>query len=480
MLRDWRIIAALSVLGLAPIGNAQNIGEQPACPPHMDQALIDAGVVNLRQLFDDGQALFDARFNFLDGRGRPMSTGAGAPRANPGPDFIRTSGPEANSCAGCHNQPRSGGGGDFVANVFVLAQVRDPVTMSVSPRFSNERNTLGMMGSGPIEMLAREMTQELQGIRNRAKRRAAAINQPVTRRLVAKGIDFGWITVRPDGKIDPTAIEGVDWDLIVKPFHQKGVVVSIREFNNNAMNHHHGMQSVERFGLDTDPDGDGVVNELSVGDITALTIFQAALNTPTQVLPTDPAARAAAVRGEEVFSTIGCAECHTPQFTLDSRDFTEPNPYNPEGNLRPRDVAAVFSFDMTRQGERPRLARTRNGKALIRPFTDLKRHNLNDDEINHFDNERLPQGMINGGAPASDFTVAPFPRPTGDFLTRKLWDVGNSAPYGHRGDLSTITEAIIEHGGEGRQSREAFLGLSDYDQACVIEFLKSLQVVPPQ
>jgi hypothetical protein len=41
-----------------------------------------------------------------------------------------------------------------VANVFVLAQAKDPVTFSVGPEDSNERNTLGMFGSGAIEMLA--------------------------------------------------------------------------------------------------------------------------------------------------------------------------------------------------------------------------------------------------------------------------------------------------------------------------------------
>jgi CxxC motif-containing protein (DUF1111 family) len=70
------------------------------------------------------------------------------------------------------------------------------------------------------------------------------------------------------------------------------------------------------------------------------------------------------------------------------------------------------------------------------------------------------------------------PRPTNKFLTRKLWDVGNSDPYGHRGDLTTLTEAIYFHGGDGRSQRDAFLALSADEQADIIEFLKSLRAVP--
>jgi hypothetical protein len=87
--------------------------------------------------------------------------------------------------------------------------------------------------------------------------------------------------------------------------------------------------------------------------------------------------------------------------------------------------------------------------------------------------------MINGFAPASDFTLAPYPRPTRQFLTRKLWDVGNSAPYGHRGDLTTITEAIYWHGGEARAARDAFFALPQLSQGSLVEFLMAQQVVAP-
>ncbi len=479
MNRVLQSTTSIALIALAANFASGQIGERPAVDRHINQTDVNAGRTNFRQLFNQGRLIFDARFNSLDGRGRPASTGTGAPRVPDEPAFIRTSGPDATSCAGCHNQPRSGGAGDFVANVFVLAQAADPVQMSVSPMFSNERNTLGMNGAGPIEMLAREMTAELQAIKTSATQAAAQSGQNVTRTLTAKGVSFGSITVLPDGRVDPTNIQGVDWDLIVKPFHQKGAVVSIREFNNNALNHHHGMQTVERFGAGVDPDQDNVTNEVTVGDVTALTIYQAGLNVPGQVIPDgreNRERREAIQRGQQVFGTISCTACHIPSFTLNSRDFTEPNPYNPVGNLRVADVPTVYRFDMTRDGVQPGLERANGNRAIVRPFTDLKRHNLNDAQLNHFANEQVVQGTLAGFAPASQFTIAPLPRPTNQFLTRKLWDCGSTAPYGHRGDLTTITEAIYWHGGEARASRDAFMALPQRDKDCIVEFLKSLQI----
>ena len=446
------LIAVCAVVLMFPSLHVEaQIGERPAIKQHIDGDGLNE---NLEKLFAVGQQIFSARFNQLDGQGRPASTGTGAPRLPDQPAFIRTSGPDSNSCFSCHNQPRPGGGGDFVANVFVLAQARDPVTFSVGPEDSNERNTVGMMGSGPIEMLAREMSNELIAIREEAKLEAETTGNAATRDLVAKGVSFGSITCLPDGKIDPTGIEGVDWDLIIKPFHQKGAVVSLREFTNNAMNHHHGMQSVERFG-DGDPDDDGVSGELTVGDITAVTIYQAALNTPGRVIPTNLVRRSAVIRGNTVFQSVGCTECHIPELTLEDRFFREPNPFNPPGNLS--NPGSEFAFDMTSEGEKPRLQRTLFGGAIVQAFTDLKRHNLNDADYNFFANELLPQGTLNGFAPASDFTIEPLPRPTNEFLTRKLWDAGNSDPYGHRGDLTTMTEAINYHGGDARASARRIL-----------------------
>ena len=91
-------------------------------------------------------------------------------------------------------------------------------------------------------------------------------------------------------------------------------------------------------------------------------------------------------------------------------------------------------------------------------FTDLKRHDMGP-ELN---NERKVQAGI----------------PTEMWLTRKLWGAANEPPYLHHGRATTITEAILAHGGEGEEARERFEALSDAEQNQIVEFLKTLQVLP--
>lgn len=451
------------------------IGEQPVIQHHLDHRAILEGRVSLQEAIEAGRLLFTADFNRLDGAGRPETDGTGDPRQRrEGVEaFNRVSGPDANACSGCHNKPRVGGGGDNVANVFVLAQrfgfvddftQVDPVRGEIPGTLSavgNERNTPGMWGAGAIEMLAREMTADLHAIRDRALRLARQMRRSTTLSLETKGVYFGKITARPDGTVDSSAVEGVDADLIIKPFHQKGVVVSLRQFTNSAFNHHHGMQPVERFGRDTDPDRDGVPNELTEGDITAATLFQASLAFPGQVIPRHPKRAMAVYRGEQLFEKIGCAHCHRPTLELNTRYYTEPNPYNPPGNLRPQDVPQAIRLDLTRDGEHPRPRLTARGTILVRAYTDLKRHDLGDDPRIH--NERIVQGGV----------------PTRVFLTKRLWGVASEPPFLHNGRATLLTDAIDAHGGEAADARRAFWSLPEYDRACVIEFLKSLQVLPP-
>lgn len=456
------VVATLPMVGYADCG--PDFPEEGVLSDQMEHEDIVSRVYSLDEIFEKGRELFDAKANKCDGQGRPATTGDGRKRIPDEAAFIRTSAPDANSCSGCHAQPFVGGAGDFVANVFVLAQTKDPVITSIDSEFSNERNTLGMHGSGPIEMLAREMTADLQW-------QVVGLSDG-HHVLETKGVEFDvWIE---NGEVVES--RGINTDLVVRPFHQVGVVVSLREFSVNAMNHHHGLQAEERFdnnptnNFDNDFDEDGVTRELTVGDITALTMFQAMLGTPQQVLPEDRHERRNVENGEALFEEVGCAGCHKPIMRLENRHFVEPNPYNPPGTFF--DPYATVAFDMTQEGDGPRLERDRWGGAIIRPYTDLKRHNLCDaadmpGAIRFYCNENLTQGRpSDSGGDGTEY-----------FLTRKLWDVGSSAPYGHRGDLSTITEAILYHGGEARESRDSFAALSREEQSNIVAFLKTLQVV---
>lgn len=458
------LIVGLSLGALAhePHACGADFPETPAIEGHIAQSDIAAGKYSFDELVGTGRKLFTALYNICDGQGRPATTGGGDARAVGQPAFVRTSSPESNSCAGCHNMPSAGGAGDFVANVFVLAQTMDPVTFSVGPDNSNERNTLGMFGAGAIDMLAREMSADLW-------RQAQGLADG-DHLLATKGVPFP-VTIE-NGNV--VASSGVDSDLVIKPFHQAGVVRSIREFTVNAFNHHHGMQAEERFDLnphkngDKDYDKDGVPSELSIGDITAVTTFQAFLPVPGRALPKNPVARAEVDRGERVFGEVGCGTCHVPALRLESPVFSEPYGLNPVGTFS--DQSQSVAFDMTEYGGFPRLEKSAYGGAIVRAYSDLKRHNLCDapgkGAVRFFCNETLAQGRPDqDGRPGAEF-----------FITRKLWDVGSSAPYGHRGDLTTITEAILAHGGEGRPSMEAFGARSLADRSALVKFLKTLQV----
>jgi len=457
----------------------------------------------LKEVLRRGQLAFEAQWTPVEGGGRPQTTGTGHSLADGGSplvfprNFNRVSAMDSNGCAGCHNAPFGipGGGGDFVTGVFVAAQrfdfatfdhsdgvvkrgaVREDGAFSTLGDIGNYRATVGMFGSGFIEMLARQMTADLQAIRDSLSPGAAAA-------LESKGVEFGVLSRVNDGSWDTSQVEGLPPqslasaapdeppNLVIRPFHQSGSVVSIREFTNNAFNHHHGMQSVERFGDGIDADGDGVVNELTIADITAAVLYQATLPVPQQVVSENPGVRRAVQRGEALFNDIGCADCHVSALPLVDEGwiFTEPNPYNPPGNLQSGE-AVSFEVDLSHSalpGKRPKPHR---GVLWVRAFTDLKLHDItsgpSDPNAEAID--------INQPAGSPDFLGG-----NRRFLTKKLWGAANERPYFHHGKFTTLRAATLAHDGDAAGSRAAFENLNVSDQDRVIEFLKSLQVVRPR
>ena len=489
---------------LALTARAQNatsqIGKEVAIPRHLQDG--EEYQLTIPQLIAFGEKLFTAKWTSQEGQGRPNTKGTGQapPLSNPSEplvfprNFNRISGPDANSCSGCHNQPFIGGGGDRATEVFVLGQRFDFATFdrndaafthgAVDERgesvtlqtIANERKTIGMNGSGFIEMLARQMTTDLQTIRN-------ATAPGTSQALVTKGVSFGTLSRRMDGSWDTSGVQGLPApslvsadashppSLIIMPFHQAGAAISLRQFTNNAFPQHHGMQPEERVGIGVDGDGDGFSNELTRADITAVTIYQATLPVPGRVISDDPDVQEAVNRGEQRFSEIGCANCHIPALPLVNSGwvYSEPNPFNPPGNLRVGDAPPI-SIDLTSDDlPGPHLKPDARGVVWVPAFTDLKLHDITTGASDP-NAEPLDQNQLAG--------IPKFFAGNTKFITRKLWGVGNSGPFMHHGKFTTMREAILAHSGEALISRQKFAALILSDRDCVIEYLKTFQILP--
>ena len=100
-----------------------------------------------------------------------------------------------------------------------------------------------------------------------------ASGSPVTVQLSSKGISFGWITMHSSGRQTSGGLRGIDKDLVVKPFQWKGAVATIRDFAVDASHNELGMDPSELVGLGVDADNDGVKDELSIGDVSALNLW---------------------------------------------------------------------------------------------------------------------------------------------------------------------------------------------------------------
>ncbi|MCB1489861.1 MAG: hypothetical protein KDJ88_20680 [Bauldia sp.] len=452
-------------------GEAPEPWSEQAVRGHIDFSTL-GHLLDRQQLADlvaAGRVLFTARFTSEDGAGRPMATQAIIPTKRKRPvdaAFRRTAGLDANACSSCHREPDVGGAGDFTANVFVSEGFESADFIDLDPQFSNERNTNHLFGAGLIELLAREMTAELRRERDGAVAEARRTGKPVTAALTSKGVDFGSITVGPDGMVDPSGIEGIDPDLTLRPFGQKGVFTSLRQFTINALNQHHGMEADERFGArwtgTADFDEDGHDDELTPGDVSALVAFQATLPSPVEVVPDDPAWREAAARGAGVFDALGCAACHKPELPLDSLVFADPAPYDTAGTLRTGEVQTPAVYDLDLLDWAKTLPRNDKGQFLVPIYGDLKRHVIADEEVNALANELLSQRFVE--------------RDT--FITAELWGVASTAPYGHRGDITTLDAVIRAHGGEGRASRDAYIAADEGDRSALIAYLKTLAIEP--
>ena len=440
-----------------------------------------------------GEELFETEFKTNDGGGANVGAGLRYTRM-PRPDLDgpgewaqhfppRTTGPNARSCTACHDTPANDGSGGTEDNVH-----SDPAHTGGYAGMV-QRNTPHLFGAGALQGLAEEMTADLQAQRDRALEQAKSENQPVTVSLSTHGVEFGELTARPgDGEdaLDLSKVEGVDRDLVIRPFDWKGVTGSLREFMRKALHEELGMQAIELVGEKKDGDFDGVTDELNVGDVTALAVYVAAQPRPTTRRemaalglhpPISEKDSEYVALGESVFARVGCTSCHVPQLVLADSLFREPSARASHRDARfPAgqdpvelgvDPALPIVFDLVEdlpdnivlddEGELVAMlgnfAPASGGGAIVALYGDLKRHDLGPELAEPVD----PSGVG-----------------TSTYLTENLWGVGSTAPYLHDGRATTLTEAILAHGGEAAPSRDLFVKLPTKDQLALIAFLDDL------
>jgi hypothetical protein len=414
-----------------------------------------------------GRQLFQRKFTLAEGVG---------PRTNDGEGDIEDEASIvaglADSCAACHGRPHgsAGSGGD----VFTRPDSRD------APH---------LFGLGLQEMLADEITRELRAIRDAALDRAGRRGAPVRARIRSKGIDYGWLTVGPDGSVDDSELNGVDGDLRVKPFFAGGSAFSIRQFVVGALNNEMGLEAADPDLLaasqggrvvtpagmvldgtadDLEPppvsdpsedgDDDGVVDEVDPALVDYMEFYLLNYFRPGRYEPYPKTSR----EGRRVFEEIACASCHTPNLEVerDRRVADVKTEYNSEqGGFN-----GLFATASTRLEEvedapgLPPLRRAAKRRFRVQGiFTDFKRHDLGPNFW-----ERNFDGTLQR-----------------EFMTEPLWGVATTAPYGHDGRSVNLREVILRHGGEAEDASEAFAALSDERQRQLLEFLETLVLFPP-
>jgi CxxC motif-containing protein (DUF1111 family) len=150
-----------------------------------------------------------------------------------------------------------------------------------------------------------------------------------------------------------------------------------------------------------------------------ITAYVAALDRPVERMPVDIQGSMEAMEGKQLFSKIGCADCHAP---------------------RTGDIEGIYS--------------------------DLLLHRMSEDSAG---------GAGYRGEPPPDMADAstgPEPR---EWRTPPLWGVADSAPYMHDGRAKTLEDAIKMHGGQGERAAKRFKELKQVEQNRVLAFLATLR-----
>jgi len=362
----------------------------------------------------------------------------------------------ARSCAGCHFQGGLGGGGDVAHNALAFevtsrpgdsewhagtvhnfatsptqqeslavlrgaypaipsrsTQVGDPhcrYTVTVpgfDPVHTQTVQPTALFGAGWIDRISDKAI-----VHNQRKRQAGAVVREMK-------LDFGSIPIGRTRTADDGGVGKFGW---------KGQAATLEHFVAVACANELGLgapdvpQAAPLTGTAAD-----VPPDLDRKQFRALVAFVKTLPRPVEVAPADPAGRAAAAHGKQLFQTVGCAVCHVP------------------------DLGGVKGV-----------------------YSDFLLYNLDDP---------TPAGGSGsyGADPPRELNLpdrpADLPKPE-EWKTPPLWGVADSAPYFHDGGAQTLQAAIQRHRGDARAVTAAYEQLPQADQQAVIAFLNTLKAPP--
>jgi hypothetical protein len=407
-----------------------------------------------------GRQLFQRKFTMAQGLGPNEGDGVGDINND-----VAIGAGVADSCAGCHSRPRgsAGSGGDVATR-------------------PDSRDAPHLFGLGIKEMLADEMTADLRSIRDLAVAKAQKSRKSVTLTLFTKGVQFGTITGNPDGTMDASKVVGVDTDLRIKPFFAEGSMISIREFIVGGMHKEMGLEdssdpdllSASAGGRVVTPSGmvlDGSKDKISAppapdaqngNEIDPALVDHLEFYLLNYFKPGHYQQTATTQHGRVIFDKIGCGTCHIDNMTInhDRRVADVETSYDPVNGIFNSSFATATTLYYTQDdGSGYPLLKLPLGSPFVVNdiYTDFKRHDLG---TNFY--ERNWNGTLQT-----------------QFLTRPLWGVGTSGPYGHDGRSINLNDVILRHGGESLTSRNNYAALRPADQEALLAFLNSLVLFPP-
>jgi hypothetical protein len=260
----------------------------------------------------------------------------------------------------------------------------------------------------------------------------------------------------------------------------------MQQFITEAPRDRGGAKSATGISLD-DPDRDGFLEEISEGELDVVEWYL--LNHPS---PTRGKVTPGIQRGESTFAKIGCAVCHTPNWSLPPAGtllLPSPPASGGEGPGVRGDKAPSPPAPLPQSRERGEYRAVGD-----RRFFDL--------QVNHYDEtERLEgklvwladkkndrwiprQGPVTVRGVFSDFKyhdVGPeFYQMQFDgtmvrqWRTTPLWGLGSTGPYGHDGANLDLDSVIRRHGGEALESKSKYVDLRPRERTELLEFLNNL------